>query len=128
MAGATKETREIFLPEKGKERTKRRGKARVVEDAIQMQERYVSEGYFNVAEIAFLMANDSYETLQAIEQTYGSTSKEYNQAFTNANTAVKTALPYFSVQMKPVTKEGDGELDESDVENALLAILQKSKK
>lgn len=88
-----------FLDDRSARRRARR-KPRLTEDTLAMQDRYRQEGHFSVAEIAFLMASDEYENLQLTLEQYGIHSEEYDAAFSRANTATKTALPYFAMSLK----------------------------
>lgn len=122
---SSKETRKTFHHDKSAPR-KARSKPKLSEDTLAMQKRYVDAGFFSVAEIAFLMANDTYEDLNAIEKEFGITSPEYNFAFGRANQAVKTALPYFAIQMRAETIQTLGEdVSPEGVEAALAKMLAK---
>lgn len=125
--GASQETRKTFHHDKSAER-KQRKKPRLSEDTLTMQKRYVEAGFFSVAEIAYLMANDTFDDLVAIEKEYGLTSPEYNTAFIRANQAVKTALPYFAIQMRAETVQAVGEdVSPQGVEDALAKMLANRK-
>lgn len=118
-----KETRKTFLHDKSAARKKRK-KPTLSEDTLTMQQRYVEQGYFSVAEIAYLMANDSYEDLLAIEEEYGLVSQEYSFAHARATNAIKTALPYFAIQMKAeLIQNLGGEITAEGVEDALAKMI-----
>lgn len=125
-AGNTKETRKTFMNDRSAKR-RARGKGKISENTLRMQEDYVKQGYVNIAEIAFLMANDCYEDLLAIAAEYGITSKEYADAFHQTNRAVSTALPYFAMPVKPEMIKEEEEITPEVVEDALRNMLAKKR-
>ena len=69
-------------------------------DQMELQERMAQNGMFTIAEIAYIMANEAFDVLGTIEAIYGIDSDQYYRASTNAQNAVKMALPYFTSQAK----------------------------
>jgi len=122
---AEKKTRSTFLTDRSKARTARRG-PKVNEDTLAMQARYEEEGYKNIAEILFLMANDSFEDLQSTAKSKGIDSKEYENAFQRASKAVSTAAPYFCKAMRSNVEISTG-LNVENVEDAIQKLLDKNK-
>lgn len=118
-----KDNRKTFLQDRSRSR-KKKHKASLSEDTLAMQRRYQEEGYFSISEIAFLMANESYEDLSYIESEYGTESQEYDLAHKRANAAVKTALPYFAIQMKADIQIAGNEVTSKGVEEALAEMLK----
>ena len=122
---ADKEQRPTHLQDRAKTRRKRLG-PKANEDTLQMQARYEEQGYYNIAEIMFLMANDAYEDLQNIAKEKGITSTEYNDAFSRASKAVSNAAPYFVKTLKS-NVEITTDINPESVEDALSKILNKNK-
>lgn len=125
MTEPTRDTRKTFIHDRSAKR-RARGKRKLSENTLRMQDDYIARGYVNIAEIAFLMANDSYEDLQAIAEEYGITSKEFLDAFMRTNRAVATALPYFAMPVKPeMVAASEDEVTPEVVEDALRKMLTK---
>lgn len=115
--------RATHIQDRSKERKKRRG-PKVNEDTLLMQARYEEEGYKNIAEIMFLMANDAYEDLQSTAKDYTIHSDEYNDAFARASKAVSSAAPYFCKTIRS-NIEINNNLDTESVEEAITKLLNK---
>lgn len=122
---AKKEDRTTHTQDRAKERRKRLG-PKLNEDTLQLQQRYEELGYYNIAEIMFLMANDSFEDLKSIASSTGITSKQYDEAFSRATKAVSNAAPYFCKSLKS-TIEVQASVDKDSVEDALSKLINKKK-
>lgn len=94
-------------------------------DQKALQEYYVGLGYKSISEIAFLMANKTYADVDKMETEYGIESKEYDTAVKNCNAAVKTALPYFTTQIKALVLTDAEEFNEEAIANKAKEILAK---
>lgn len=97
-------------------------------DQKALQDYYVEQGYKSISEIAFLMANKTYEDVAEIEEEYGIASKEYDTAVKNCNSAVKTALPFFTTQIKALVLTDAEEFSEEAIAEKAKAILQNFKR
>lgn len=125
MEEPNKVNRATHIQDRSKSRKKRLG-PKVNEDTLQMQARYEEQGFHNIAEIMFLMANDAYEDLQSTAKSYTIHSIEYNEAFARASKAVNNAAPYFCKSLRS-NIEVTANLDNASVEDALSKLLNKDK-
>lgn len=96
-------------------------------DQKAIQEHYMSQGYKSVAEIAFLMANDAHEEMEDVRDEMGVNSAEYDMAHKRASSAVKTALPYFTTQIKALVITDDESAIET-IQAKADAILKNFKR
>ncbi len=122
---AAKETRTTHIQDRSKARKKKLG-PKLNEDTLQMQARYEEQGYHNIAEIMFLMANDSYENLVLTEKEHGIHSDQYKDAFAMASKAASNAAPYFCKALKS-NIEVTANIQPDDVDEAIKKLLDKNK-
>lgn len=118
-----KTTRTTHIQDRSRERKKRLG-PKLNEDTLQMQERYVEDGYLNISEILFLIANDTYEDMVSTAKEKGINSEEYNNKVNIAIKAASQAAPYFAKAIKS-NVEITNNLDNNSVEDALTKLLNK---
>lgn len=97
-------------------------------DQKALQDYYVEQGYKSISEIAFLMANDLYEEIDDVRNELGVNSNEYDLAVKRANSAVKTALPFFTTQIKALVLTDADDFSEENVAAKAKAILEKFKR
>lgn len=97
-------------------------------DQRALQEFYMEKGYKSIAEIAFLMANDAHEEMEEVREEMGVNSTEYDLAHKRASTAVKTALPYFTTQIKAIVVTDDENFSEEAIAAKAKAILEGFKR
>lgn len=97
-------------------------------DQKALQEYYMEKGYKSIAEIAFLMANDAHTEMEEIREEMGVTSTEYDLAHKRASSAVKTALPYFTTQIKALVLTDADEFSEENIAAKAAEILNKFKR
>lgn len=64
-------------------------------DTMRLQDGLVQQGYQAIHVIAFLTANEAYENLCYVRDTFGITSKDYTSAYKNLINALSVAMPYF---------------------------------
>ena len=117
--------RATHLQDRSRERKKRAG-PRLNEDTLAMQSRYEEQGYHNIAEILFLMANDAFDDLQSTAKEYTINSEQYNDAFARASKAVTSAAPYFCKTIR-TNVEITNNIDTAGVEESILKLLNKDK-
>lgn len=98
---------------------------RITADQMKLQEDLIkaNEGIC-ITEIAWRLANESYEVLHTVEEEYGCDSKQYNTAFSNANKAVATALPYFAIQSKALVLTTDEEWNTDAMANKVTDMIK----
>ncbi len=120
-----KATRATHIQDRSKTR-KRRAGTKLNEDTLQMQERYVESGYMNIAEIMFLIANDTYEDMVSTAKEFGINSGAYNEKVRIAIKASTNAAPYFAKSLRSNVEITNG-LNTDSVEEALSKLLNKNK-
>jgi len=108
---------------------KSRRKKNITEDTLMMQERLVdSKCFLSVAEIAFRMANESWQGMKIAAAEKGKDSPEYDRWWNRTNTATKTALPYFASALSSTQLSAlDDDVSTDDVQTELAKILAKRK-
>lgn len=97
-------------------------------DQKAMQDYYVEKGYKSISEIAFLMANDLYSEMDDVREECGVNSGEYDLAVKRANSAVKTAIPFFTTQIKALVLTDDESFSEESIAAKAKDILAKFKR
>lgn len=97
-------------------------------DQKALQDYYIEQGYKSISEIAFLMANELYEEIDEVRDEHGIASNEYDLAVKRANSAVKTALPFFTTQIKALVLTDDEEFSEEKIAAKAKALLDKFKR
>ena len=97
-------------------------------DQKAMQDYYVEQGYKSISEIAFLMANELYSEMDEVREDMGITSPEYDLAVKRANSAVKTAIPFFTTQIKALVLTDDESFSEESIAAKAKDILAKFKR
>lgn len=97
-------------------------------DQKALQDYYIEQGYKSISEIAFLMANDLYEEIDEVREEMGVNSNEYDLAVKRANSAVKTALPFFTTQIKALVITDDESFSEEKIAAKAKALLEKFKR
>lgn len=96
-------------------------------DQKALQEFYVEQGYRSISEIAFLMANDLYSEIDEVRDSMGINSAEYDLAVKRANSAVKTAIPFFTTQIKALVLTDDDSFSDEAIAAKAKAIMDKFK-
>lgn len=97
-------------------------------DQKALQEYYMEKGYKSISEIAFLMANDLYEEIDEVRDELGINSNEYDLAVKRANSAVKTALPFFTTQIKALVLTDADDFSEEGIAAKAAEILKSFKR
>lgn len=117
--------RRSFLQHR-REARKSRGRGKYNADTVALEQSLIEQGYRGVTEMAFMLANDTFDNIELIEEKFGTDSVEYKDAVAAADKAIKTALPYFATQRKSIEVE-DKTINEDTVEEELRKILNKTK-
>lgn len=84
-----------------------------------------SEGLMSVTEIAFRLANETYQSMLTVEEKYGCDSKIYRDTASLAINAARTALPYFAIQSKALVITDDENFDVEEVEKRISEKVNK---
>ncbi|EOV8144442.1 hypothetical protein ACOJDJ_000137 [Cronobacter dublinensis] len=123
MAEENKKKRTTYVQDRSKAR-KARLSPKLNEDTLQMQARYEQEGYKNIAEILFLIANDAFEDLASTLKTHDLHSEEYERSFQRALKAANNAAPYFAKAIRS-NVEINNIIEPNNVEDAIKKLLDK---